>query len=239
MGSIVEQREAAASRTPQQVVLAARPATARRLSALPEELRARLLSACRVGTAADREAAWSFAELSGRLCELSAHGDGAALSLAFSLVLDAQRRAEPCAWLSAHRQLFFAPDVAVNGVDLKALPVLVLPGVRACVRAAGHLLRSGGFGLLVLDLGEGAHLEMAAQSRLAAQAQHQHAVVLCLTHKPADRPSLGSLVSLRAHVQRRRNQDGSFGCTLRVLKDKRRGPGTLPTEVFHGPDGLR
>jgi len=177
--------------------------------------------------------------MSGRLCELSGGGDGASLSLAFRLVLDAQRRGEPCAWLSARRQLFFGPDAADNGVDLAALPVLTLPETRACVRAAGQLLRSGGFGLLVLDLPAGARLSLAAQSRLAAQAQYQHAAVLCLTDKAASSPSLGSLVSLRLHARRRRERGAGFECTLSVLKDKRRGPGALPSEVFRGPDGLR
>ena len=39
-----------------------------------------------------------------------------------------------------------------GGIDLDALPVVRVPDARAAGRAADHLVRSGGFGLVVIDL---------------------------------------------------------------------------------------
>src|SRR5262245_52346389 len=61
---------------------------------------------------------WRLPELSGRLGELCAGAAGASLTLAFALVLDAQRRAEPVAWLMDEQGGFFPPDAAEGGVDL-------------------------------------------------------------------------------------------------------------------------
>ena len=100
-------------------------------------------------------------------------------------------------------------------------------------------MRSGAFGLLVLDLGAGASLPLPAQTRLVGLAKQHDTALICITEKEGDRPSLGSLVSLRAHTARTRHERDRFRCEARVLKDKRRGPGWKHTEVCHGPDGLR
>jgi recombination protein RecA len=105
--------------------------------------------------------------------------------------------------------------------------------------AAERLLRSGAFGLVVLDLGKDAALSQPMQSRLLGLAQHHHAAVLCLTQKPESSPSLGSLVSLRAQAVRTWLGQDRFACELRVNKDKRRGPVWSEREVYRGPLGLR
>lgn len=187
----------------------------------------------------DQEAApgWSCATLAGRLCELSARQDGALLSAAMSVVLDAQRAGDPVAWISATPALFFPPDAARCGVDLAALVVVRTKEARAAGRAADVLLRSGAVGLVVLDLGTSAALPTPLQGRLVQLALKHDAAVLCLTQKRADEASLGSLVSLRGEVRRERTPDG-FACSLRALKDKRSGPGWRWREVRRGPDGL-
>src|SRR5206468_10846817 len=53
-------------------------------------------------------------------------------------------------------------------------------GVIELARAAERLLRSGAFGLVVLDLA-GADLNMAIQGRLVTLAQSHDAAVVCLT----------------------------------------------------------
>jgi recombination protein RecA len=105
-------------------------------------------------------------------------------------------------------------------------------------RAADLLLRSGAFGLLVLDVGAGASLPLPAQTRLVGLAKQHDTALICVTEKDGDRPSLGSLISLRAHTGRTRPERDRFRCEARVLKDKRRGPGWKHTEICHGPDGL-
>ena len=181
---------------------------------------------------------WSCAELAGRLCELSPGPQPAILSAAVSLVRDAQRAGEPVAWVAVGNDLFYPPDVAAAGVDLAALPVVRTEDAAAAGRAADLLLRSGAFGLVVVELGRRAHLAVPLQSRLMQLAQKHDAVVLCLTETPAARPSLGSLVSLRALASRRRVGDGRYVCEVSAVKDKRRGPGWCWRGVWRGPDGL-
>ena len=193
---------------------------------------------------------WRLAALAGRLVELSSREGAAGLTLAFSLVLDAQRAGEPVAWLTADASAFFPPDAARGGVDLDALVVVRLPAAGQLPRAAEHLARSGAFGLLVLDLGGAARVPVPMQMRLLGLAREHELAVLFLTRKEGGDASLGSLVSLRAEARQapagpaaageaaRRTGAGAFTCTVRVLKDKRSGPGWQHTEVCRGPDGL-
>jgi len=183
------------------------------------------------------EPAWTRSELAGRLCELSSGADGAVLSAAISVVLDAQRHGDPVAWVTARAATFYPPDAAVCGVDLAALVVVRAMGVRAAGRAADVLLRSGAYGLVVLDLGTSASLPTPLQGRFVQLALKHDTAVVCLTEKEADTPSLGSLVSLRGQVRRQRTDTG-YTCRIRTLKDKRRGPGWVVTEARHGVSGL-
>jgi recombination protein RecA len=158
--------------------------------------------------------------------------------MVFRLIHEAQRRGEPVAWVGRWESTFFPPDVAEAGIDLAALPVIRTPETVAAAGAADLLVRSGAFGLLVLDIGPGTGLPLPAQTRLVGLAKQHDTALICITEKDADRPSLGSLISLRAHTARTRPERDRFRCEARVLKDKRRGPGWKHTEVCHGPDGL-
>jgi recombination protein RecA len=186
---------------------------------------------------------FALTELAGRLVELSGDGASATLTLAMRLVLDAQREGEPVAWISADTSTFYPPDAADGGVDLAALVVVRVSAARPLPQllatAAERLLRSGAFGLVVLDLGKDASLSSPLQSRLLGLAQHHHSAVLCLTHKPEQSASLGSLVSLRAQATRSWLGQDRFMCELLVKKDKRRGPVWSEREVYRGPLGLR
>lgn len=181
---------------------------------------------------------WSLADLQGRLCELSPGPQPAVLTAAVWLVRQAQLAGEPAAWVATGPDLVHAPDVAAAGVDLAALPVVRADDVAQAGRAADLLLRSGAFGLVVLDLGRGARLAPALQSRLMQLALKHDAAVVCLTATPAGQPSLGSLVSLRASVSRRPVAPGRSICRVASLKDKRRGPGWRWEGVWRGADGL-
>ena len=77
------------------------------------------------------------------------------------------------------------------------------------------------------------------QLRIELDAPGHRTVVLLLTEKKAERSSLGSLVSLRAHACRVAREGDRYRCTLQVLKDKRGGrSGGEIREVCRGPDGL-
>jgi len=188
----------------------------------------------------------------GRLVELSARGATAALTTAAELVLEAQRAAEPVAWvvpwsLDTRTATFYPPDVADSGIDLAALVVVRAPSTIAAARAAERLLRSGAFGLVVLDFASvdlesnrAQRLPDQVLGRLVSLAQSHDAVVVCLTDKTQEAGSLGSLVSLRAEAMRLRSSSGSgdFEVTIRALKDKRRGPGWSKRSKARGPAGL-
>jgi recombination protein RecA len=122
-------------------------------------------------------------------------------------------------------------------VDLDGLVVVRVPGAESIARAGEKLLRSGAFSLVVLDLG-GAEIPMPLQTRLAGLARRHHAALLCLTEKERRMFSLGSLISLRLHAERRRLPKGGFECGFQVLKDKRRGPTWTHAEIYDGPAGL-
>ena len=185
------------------------------------------------------EAPWAFAELAGRIVELSAHGASATLTLAMRLLWQVQREGEPAAWVTPRARCFHPADAQANGVDLEALAVVRVPEATDLAKAADYLVRSGAFGLVVVDLGAEGRLTDRQLTRLGGLAMKHGTVLLCLTAKPDAAPSLGSLVSLRGPVDRTRREPGRFAGALRARKDKRRSPGWRHEEVWHGPPGLR
>lgn len=181
---------------------------------------------------------WTLTEVAGRLAEISASGAAASLTPAFSLVLEAQLEGEPVGWVTPSESFFYPPDAAQRGVDLDALVVIRVCDAEAVPRAGERFLRSGAFGLVVLDIGA-AEIPTPHQARLAGLAHRHRTALVCLTEKQERDPSLGSLVSLRVHAERTRASEGLFACALKVLKDKRRGPTWAQVEVCRGPAGLR
>jgi recombination protein RecA len=190
---------------------------------------------------------WTRPALAGRLVELSGAGPSAALTFAVALVLDAQRRGETAAWVTARGSTFFPPDVADGGVDLAALPVVRVPETRHVTRAGERLVRSGAFDLVVLDLdpGLGGDAVAAADAvplplvtRILGLAERHATAVVFVTKKPSAAPSVSSLVSLRAEARRTRVRDGEFVCDLTALRDKRRPAGWTYREPRRGPDGV-
>jgi len=183
-------------------------------------------------------------DLSGRVNELTG---ATPLSLAFTLVNEAQQRCELAAWVTTRESTFFPLDAAARGVDLSLLPVIFAPDIAAALRSADKLARSGAFRLLVLDLA-GPRAEVtrgrstrdvpaALLSRLVGLARQHDTAVLVLTTSAI--PPLGSLVSLRCASERQEAEAGRFLCVARALKDKRYGPGWTWSEVQYGPVGLR
>jgi recombination protein RecA len=188
---------------------------------------------------ADYRPTWAFSNLAGRLCELSSTSGAGLLSAAFHIVLDAQTEGEPVAWVSAVPDLFFPPDVAEAGIDVEAMVVVRSQGGHTAGRICDRLLRSGAFGLCVLDFGENAFFPQPLQARLLQLARLHRAGILCLTQKDKNRASLSSLVSLRGHANSERLSAGRFRYSVDIVKDKRGGPGWNYQEMCHGPAGVR
>ena len=188
-------------------------------------------------------ATWSLAELSGRVVELSGHGATALLTVAVGLIVEAQQKQEPVAWISHPAATVFPPDVAQHGVDLAALVFVRVEAAAAMLRAVDHLLRSGAFGLVILDLPARIDVPLSAQVRLAGLAKKHEAVLVYLASGNGaageSEMAASSLVSLRATCHRRRVDAGRFECALQVNKDKRRGHEWSHVQVFHGAVGLR
>ncbi len=189
------------------------------------------------------EQPWGLAALRGRLVELSARGASATMTTAIGVVLEAQSASEPVAWISAidarTSGTFYPPDAAESGVDLAALVVVRALSNTAAARAAERLLRSGAFGLVVLDFGAtSVDIPMAHQGRLVTLAQAHDAAVVCITEKSNETSSLGSLVSLRAEALRGARVRDGFTISVRALKDKRCGPGWSRAIKARGPAGL-
>ena len=186
-----------------------------------------------------KTAGWTWATFSGRLTEFSAGRSSSALSLSTALVREAQQLGEPVAWVARPGGSFFPPDAATCGVDLRALPVIQVHRSIETFKAADHLLRCGSFGLVVLDLPSQVRMPIATQTRLASLAHRHNTAVVCLTEKEIAQSSLGSLVSLRAQIDRKSEWDGKrFRCRAKVIKDKQNGPGWQHLESFRGSPGL-
>ena len=96
---------------------------------------------------------------------------------------------------------------------------------------------------MIADLGKDAYIPDPQQGRLVGLAQKHDTAIVCITDKPRDTPSLGSMVSLRVEAIREKLDhkapSGGFRCKVEVLKDKRRGPGWHFSEIVRGPAGLR
>ncbi len=196
----------------------------------------RLVRAAALEERLSGERPWSLAALAGRLTELAGQGS---LSLACRLVLEAQSCGEPACWIAAGTAVFFPPDMAANGVALDRLPVVRVADAPQAARAADRLLRSGAFGLVVVDLAglAAARVRASAQARLAQLARRHDTALLCLAGAGPIGDS--STVSLRALCRSERLGDFRWRCELRPLKDKRRGAGWRCGESCHGPAGLR
>lgn len=183
--------------------------------------------------------AWNHEELSGRLIEISGQGAAASLTAVVRLAVEAQRARELVAWVGVTTGSFYPPDLADSGIDLSSLVVVRVPRRVDVGRAAERLVRSGSFGLVILELGAQASLPTVLQGRLVSLAQQHDALLVCVTDKNREAGSVGSMVSLRAEAVRRYLDGDRFECRVNVLKDKRSGPGWGHRLVARGPAGIR
>src|SRR5438094_6214384 len=124
-----------------------------------------MLTSANIRPAVSQSNGWNLSQIAGRFVEVSGSKATATLTLTMGLVLDAQQRGEPVGWATSTESFFYPPDAAQLGIDLESLTIVRLPRPDAIPSAGEKLVRSGGFGLVVLDLGV-ADIPMPLQSRL-------------------------------------------------------------------------
>ena len=180
---------------------------------------------------------WGLEELRGRVVELTGSGATAVTTIAAELVCAAQCAQEPVSWIRQRGATFYPPDLAACGADLDALVVIALEDHDSMLRAADTVLRSGAFGVVVLDFAERISMSLGVQARLVGLAKQHEATLLCLAHEGSR--ALGSFASLRAECERHRVEEGVFERRVHVVKDKRRGRSWKDSRVCDGALGLR
>jgi len=205
----------------------------------------------------------------GRLIEISGVGASGRHTTAAALVRQAQLEGETTAWIQPAGGPLYPPDLADSGVDLDALIVVHIPVDRGQVglaRAGELLLRSGAYGLCVIDLSAPACVDPPApvacpegqvetdmspkparpprlrgpawQARLAALARLHHSRVVVLTRAAGGYASLGPMVGLRVDPRRERRGPGLFAIRPEVVKHKGGQLQATPA-LRRGPWGLR
>ncbi len=192
----------------------------------------------------------------GRLTELSGVGAVARHTTATALVREAQLEGETTAWVQPTGGPLYPPDMAESGVDLDALVVVQVPlehGDVGLARAAELLLRSGAFGLCVVDLSAPPTWQVPKdmsekpaprlrgevwQARLAALARMHASRVVVLTRAASDWGSLGPMVGLRVEPRRVRQAPSVFEVQPEVMKQKGAPVEGAPA-LRRGPWGLR
>jgi hypothetical protein len=182
---------------------------------------------------------WSWSGLRGRIVEITGSGS---LTSAFGLVRDAQTEGEIVAWVTPEDNSFFPPDVAETDVDLSVLAIVRVE-FKALLRVVDKLSRSGAFGLIVVDftgrMSGHDHIRGGTLLRFQGLAQKNDIAMVFLTQQRTGSLGIGSLVSLRGEVRRRRDIGDRHIVEVQIVKDKRRPSGWCHTEQCRGPAGLR
>jgi recombination protein RecA len=172
-------------------------------------------------------------QLTGRLAHFRGIGT---TTLATVLTARMQARRLPVIWISATADTVYPPDLAADGVDLDSLLFVFAADPVQAARAAEHLLRSGAFALLVIDLEDGADIPDAVQGRLLRLARAHEAGVLCISH--GEEPLRGSMISLRGRVSRVPHTGNRYRVRVHISRDKQRGPGVRSGEDCYAPAGM-
>lgn len=166
----------------------------------------------------------------------------AALTTAVSCLRYAQQRGETTAWIQVQRGRLFPPDLADSGIDLDSLVIIHVPPQRhasGLLKVGELLLRSGGFGMVVVDLsGTQPPRSAAWQGRLLNLAR-EHNSWLLLIGAGRGEGSLGPLVSLSIASHWQRIRPGTFLLHHQLKKDKSSLLGPVTEELRRGPHGLR
>jgi recombination protein RecA len=187
----------------------------------------------------------------GRVIELSGGCEGsganARTSTAVAILRQLQAEGETAVWVQPQGGALYPPDLHEAGIDLDALVVVHIAASAATQRSTGLckaaelLIRSGAFGLVVIDMVEAtpaAATVSAWLGRMLGLARQHDSRVVLLTEKPTHADSVGTLVGLRIESHRHRDSSGSFVVEHHVIKNKSGAPFDVAGDRYRGPDGL-
>lgn len=186
----------------------------------------------------------SLAGLSGQVVEFSGWENPAGMSLAASLLRECQEQGGIGAWISSRGDdggtLFFPPDFESGGVDCSSLPVLWAASAPDAFSIAEKLMRSRGFGMLVLDLtGIRRPRPSGGLGRLYRAARDSQCLALCLTRRRPGDASLDPMVFVHAQAAfLAAEEGGTCDVSLTVQKDKHHAPGRTLRRRYGSPAGL-
>ncbi len=193
----------------------------------------------------EQRGSFSFSTLSGRLTEFVITPPSGVYTALATLIYEAQCNGEPCVWIAGFPDpapIFYPPDFAANGIDVSALAVIRTSDSRMLFRAIEHLLKSNGFGLIIMDLSEKIEIPQGKVGTFARLASRNGSAVCFVTR--GKRRTLGSLISVRFEVKRgvfssSKGIDTSEYLHIRALKDKNTYPHWKWEVPCYGADHLR
>ena len=179
---------------------------------------------------------WRLENLVGILAEISEETACGAVSFAAEIIHEAQGRNEPVAWVAGPSSIWYPPDLSDRGVDLSAVAVIRAGGEKESLTAAEWLVRSGAWGLVIVDAEGEWRASDSSLGRIQKLAERGQSAVLFLTRKRPNEPSLGSRISLRGCVSRTGSE--AFRIAITTCKDKRSNVSSRQNRQYHGPSGM-
>ncbi|MBN2716128.1 MAG: hypothetical protein JXX14_09760 [Deltaproteobacteria bacterium] len=187
---------------------------------------------------------WSYTALQGRLVSLLPGAMSAPVSAVFQVIWDAQNEGETVVWIGGTQSCFYPPDAARQGVDLTAMTVVRLNTDKDMWFAADTLIRSGGVGMVIIDLAalEGRHSTqgvLSLQHRLSGLARTHNTAVIILPHREntADNGALVSL-TVKTHMTPLDLPVGTCQVDATPQRDKTGTANWKAEAICDVPDGL-
>jgi hypothetical protein len=171
---------------------------------------------------------WALDAWYGRLANICGSGR---VSAAVQLLAQAQRQGEPCAWIVSAGLEPFIPDLAAAGVSLSSLIWVRLDDPSKAARAGDLLTRSGGVGLVLIELERSPPKGLLR--RLAGHAQRDRAAIILLSDEPYLDSAVGRSISGRVAAQSWDRSAWEF----HPLRDRANPRPWVHTEVCDAPPG--
>ena len=180
--------------------------------------------------------AWRWENLVGALSEISEEAPSGALSFVTEIIAAAQGQNDPVAWVAGTQSIFFPPDLMKRGIDLSALAVIRAGADADSLTAAEWLVRSGAFGLVIIDCEGAWSVSDGLLGRIQKLAERNVCAVVFLTRKRPSEPSLGSRISLRGCITRTHAEP--LAIAIDTIKDKKSNSRSRQGRKYNGPSGM-